>query len=232
MSDQTIPSVIPSARESRATILCIRGRRYQVGHVPLGKAARRVQGGPEVPGPWAYIYELASVIHRDPRLGTSAENEAAKAEGRWLALEIGDRIRIGEEVYRLEQDRQRRLRLELLDSRSPRGARTMREAGWSRSPTGWLHGPSGFSLARVVDVWVLLTPDGRRVGRPSVKAGTAWQTLDQAAAWAEKRLAPSVLLMEEPLEIRSGWALKLYPEDLELWTAAGFDTADLLEVSE
>lgn len=58
--------------------------------VPEGREGRREFGGPMVPGPWAAAFGLAGVI--DNYGGTGAEIAREKAEGRYFAVEPGDRL--------------------------------------------------------------------------------------------------------------------------------------------
>jgi len=58
--------------------------------VPPGDEGVKVQGGPKVPGPWAYGFPHAGVI--DNHGGSRAERERLAAEGRLVHAKIGDRF--------------------------------------------------------------------------------------------------------------------------------------------
>jgi hypothetical protein len=51
------------------------GKRFGVGAIPFGGEGRKVDGGPMVPGPWAFTYGLATVIDDRPDL-RKAERDA------------------------------------------------------------------------------------------------------------------------------------------------------------
>lgn len=78
--------------------------RYRVGGVPRGASGRQVDGGPLVPGPWAYVYELAGVI--DNHGGTGAESARMRAEGAEHDLVPGDVIRFDDREYKIALDGQ------------------------------------------------------------------------------------------------------------------------------
>jgi hypothetical protein len=78
------------------------GGRYRVGGVPRGSSGRRVDGGPLVEGPWAYVYELAGVI--DNHGGTGAESARMRAEGTEHDLVPGDVIRFDDREYKIALD--------------------------------------------------------------------------------------------------------------------------------
>lgn len=80
-----------------------RGVRLGIGYVPAGSAARQEQGGPLIPGPWAYTYPLASVI--DNEGGTGAESARGLAAGTEYVAEVGDRFTIAGAVYVLTDSR-------------------------------------------------------------------------------------------------------------------------------
>lgn len=71
-------------------VLSIRGRRYGVGGIPEGASGRKVHEGPLVPGPWAYLYELATVL--DNHGGTGAESTRMRAAGTEHVVAIGDAV--------------------------------------------------------------------------------------------------------------------------------------------
>jgi len=76
--------------------------RYRVGGVPRGASGRQVDGGPLVPGPWAYVYELAGVI--DNHGGTGAESACMRAAGTEHDLVRGDVIRFDDREYKITVD--------------------------------------------------------------------------------------------------------------------------------
>jgi hypothetical protein len=78
--------------------------RYRVGGVPRGASGRQVDGGPLVPGPWAYVYELAGVI--DNHGGTGAESARMRAAGTEHDLVPGDVIRFDDREYKIALDGQ------------------------------------------------------------------------------------------------------------------------------
>jgi hypothetical protein len=85
-------------------------RRYGIGAVPRGSEARKVTGGPMVPGPWAYVYGLSSVI--DNHGGTGAERARKLAEGTEHDIAEGDLLEIDGVTYALRIDRWGDLRLD------------------------------------------------------------------------------------------------------------------------
>ena len=85
--------------------------RYRVGGVPRGVSRRQVDGGPLVPGPWAYVYELAGVI--DNHGGTGAESALNRAAGTEHDLRSGDVIRFDEHEYKITLDARGFVRLEM-----------------------------------------------------------------------------------------------------------------------
>ena len=89
-------------------VICVKGARatssgrYRVGGVPRGVSGRQVDGGPLVPGPWAFVYELASVI--DNHGGTGAEAARMRAAGTEHDLVPGDVIRFDDREYKIAID--------------------------------------------------------------------------------------------------------------------------------
>jgi hypothetical protein len=89
-------------------VICVKGARatssgrYRVGGVPRGASGRQVDGGPLVPGPWAYVYELAGVI--DNHGGTGAESARMRASGTEHDLVPGDVIRFDDREYKIAVD--------------------------------------------------------------------------------------------------------------------------------
>jgi hypothetical protein len=68
------------------------GSRFGLGFVPEGKAARREQGGADVPGPWASAFGLAVCI--DNFGGSGAEAASREAAGLEHTVSIGDVIEV------------------------------------------------------------------------------------------------------------------------------------------
>ena len=104
----SIPMVPDPGREGRGlrtehVIHVGNYRRYGIGAVPRGASARKEQGGPMVPGPWAYVYGLSSVI--DNHGGTGAERQRKLAEGTEHDVAEGDRLEIDGMTYALRIDR-------------------------------------------------------------------------------------------------------------------------------
>jgi hypothetical protein len=71
--------------------------RWGIGAVPRGQSARQVDGGPLVPGPWAYLFQLASVI--DNYGGSGAESARERAAGLQHDAKPGDVVRIDGNEY-------------------------------------------------------------------------------------------------------------------------------------
>jgi hypothetical protein len=92
-------------------VICVAGAqasssgRYRVGGVPRGASGRKVDGGPLVPGPWAYVYELAGMI--DNHGGTGAESDRMRAAGTEHDLVPGDVIRFDDCEYKIALDARR-----------------------------------------------------------------------------------------------------------------------------
>lgn len=74
--------------------------RWSVGYVGPEGTARRVMGGPVLPGPYAYFYGLAGVI--DNYGGSGAENARAEAEGRFFTVAPGDELDFNGATFRVE----------------------------------------------------------------------------------------------------------------------------------
>ncbi len=79
--------------------------RLHIGYVsPEGKS-RRVDFGPELPGPYAYTYPATICITENPEMSTAAESRRNRdADLEWDA-EHGDLFRIDGRIYRLTDDR-------------------------------------------------------------------------------------------------------------------------------
>jgi hypothetical protein len=85
------PRHAPDLRLRTDHVLSINGRRYKMGGVPVGASGRREQGGQMVPGPWAYVFELATVMD-DSGTGTGAESVSMRAAGTEHVLSESDRV--------------------------------------------------------------------------------------------------------------------------------------------
>jgi hypothetical protein len=76
---------------------------FTLGFVPAGYAGRQHQGGPLVPGPWAYAFANSAVISDCG--GTRDELDRAAAEGRLYHAELGDRLDIDGAVFEIQSPR-------------------------------------------------------------------------------------------------------------------------------
>jgi hypothetical protein len=72
---------------------------YRVGYVPRGCEARQIDGGPVVPGPWAFTYGCVAVI--DNYGGSRAEIDGEEANGGVIRAKVGDRLVIDGVAYRI-----------------------------------------------------------------------------------------------------------------------------------
>lgn len=95
--ETNVPNIV---RATEATVIAVptpRGgsRRFKVREVPAGRSGRKVDGGPLVPGPWAYAFELCSYVAdcgssgADSQRLASEGNERAYAEGMLIAFQTG-----------------------------------------------------------------------------------------------------------------------------------------------
>jgi hypothetical protein len=76
--------------------------RVGIGYVGPAGQCRREHGGPVLPGPYAYLFPLPTVIAADG--GTSAESAQLRTDGtEWDATE-GDELLIGGQRYRIQDD--------------------------------------------------------------------------------------------------------------------------------
>lgn len=89
----------PARALDGSTLLIANGFRHRVGHIAEGCSGRKETGGPLVPGPWAYTFELCSVI--DNHGGSAAETTEARAAGTVLDISDGDLISVEGHVYRV-----------------------------------------------------------------------------------------------------------------------------------
>ncbi len=99
MNSEVIPYEGSSHRGPKATTICTGRYRFHIGHVAEGENGRQEYQGPLVPGPWAYGFELCTVI--DNHGGSARENAEAKAAGRYLDVADGDVISVAGHRYRV-----------------------------------------------------------------------------------------------------------------------------------
>jgi hypothetical protein len=90
--------------------------RFQIGYVDPTGSCRREYQGEILPGPYAYAYGLATCIASDPRMGTAAEVAANEARGLEVAVEDGDIIRLGWELFRVRYLRDQWIELDHVGS--------------------------------------------------------------------------------------------------------------------
>jgi hypothetical protein len=96
MAKTVIKTVQQEDRLTSDLILVQKGtfHRFGVGGVPKGHEARKEHGGKMVPGPWHFIYGLASVISAHPGQSTGDEMARAKAENRVIEVSDGTELKI------------------------------------------------------------------------------------------------------------------------------------------
>ena len=58
--------------------------RYKAGFVPAGESARREMGGPLVPGPWAFLFRLSTVIDNHGGSGRESDDSIAAGSEHWF----------------------------------------------------------------------------------------------------------------------------------------------------
>jgi hypothetical protein len=75
--------------------------RYGIGAVARDQVGRQVHQGPEVPGPWAYAFALATVIDSEGK-GSKFDSDQALAAGTEHDVTIGGRVQIDDVVYTIE----------------------------------------------------------------------------------------------------------------------------------
>lgn len=73
---------------------------FGIGHVPEGESGRKQSHGCLVPGPWAFVYGLATVI--DNRGGTAADIARQRREGKLVEAKLGDILIVAGHEYRIE----------------------------------------------------------------------------------------------------------------------------------
>lgn len=90
--------------------------RHGLGWIEKGDDGRRVQGGPMVPGPWAFAFGLSTSITSDPRSGTGYEAKTGREAGTEFPVRDGDLLLIDGSVYEVETFRHEEyVNLHLLD---------------------------------------------------------------------------------------------------------------------
>jgi hypothetical protein len=96
MAKAVIKTVQQEDRLTSNLILIQKGtfNRFGIGGVPKGHEGRKEHGGEMVPGPWHFIYGLASVISAHPGQGTGDEMARARAEDRVIEVADGDKLNI------------------------------------------------------------------------------------------------------------------------------------------
>ncbi len=104
-----ITDVVVSDKNDDYTILVINGRHnHAVGCIKAGDSARKVCGGPLVPGPWAYTFGLGACLTADYE---GKAEELAREAQRTIDIESGDLIRVDGNVYRVEIFRREYIKL-------------------------------------------------------------------------------------------------------------------------
>ncbi len=111
-----VPVVKPYVNTSaRGTRLLVAGSGnyagFSVCYCPKGSSARRVYKGPLVPGPFCDTFACASVM--DNHGGTGAELAREDAAGNLLNLQMGDLVRVGDEIYSIHPDNNNNIKLKL-----------------------------------------------------------------------------------------------------------------------
>ena len=94
------PNTVHLRFDARLVVKGARHHSYFLGAILPGGEARQEQGGPMVSGPWAYVGEMASVISDTG--GTRADILRCKEDGLLIEAQIGDYLRIHEDLYRIE----------------------------------------------------------------------------------------------------------------------------------
>ncbi len=92
--------------------LRLRGKtlaRYGLGCVRQGEEGRQVDGGPLVPGPWAYAYALCNVL--DNAGGSGRESADALADGTEHWIDYADQLVIDGLTYAIAPDRNDNIKL-------------------------------------------------------------------------------------------------------------------------
>ena len=81
------------------SILRINGSysRFGVGYVAEGDSGVQHDGGPQVPGPWAFAYELSTTLTNDPI--EVKEARAIDEHARTVFIATGDKVRVDGNVY-------------------------------------------------------------------------------------------------------------------------------------
>ena len=77
-------------------------RYFGVGAIPRGGEGRKVDGGPLVPGPWAFAYGLATCLMSDAYAEQKARDEADRQGA--IEVEQGSKLLIDGVWYRVDVD--------------------------------------------------------------------------------------------------------------------------------
>lgn len=87
---------------NRLIVEGMKGSGYCVGEIRKGETGRKEDGGPLVPGPWAFAFGLATVI--DNHGGTQREIDEQRADGLLVEAQLGDVVITDDgNAYRIEQ---------------------------------------------------------------------------------------------------------------------------------
>lgn len=78
-------------------------RRFGLGYIDPTGHARRVTGGPILPGPYAYAFGMGTCISADPRMGTGAETSALAARGLVFDARVGDVLCFQNSHWRIDR---------------------------------------------------------------------------------------------------------------------------------
>jgi hypothetical protein len=78
--------------ESNVVLVTPNGHRHKIGYVGPRGAARRVQGGEVLPGPYMFAYGLATCISSNPKMSTGYESQQLKEKGLEFTVDDGDVI--------------------------------------------------------------------------------------------------------------------------------------------
>lgn len=88
--------------KTKNSILRVLGyhNRFGVGYVSEGESGVQHDGGPQVPGPWAFAYELSNMLTNDPIEVKVARQQDELSRTEYVAK--GDKVRIDGNVYEVE----------------------------------------------------------------------------------------------------------------------------------
>jgi hypothetical protein len=100
--------------------------RHNVCFTDPASSSRRVDHGPQVPGPHAGAYGKSSVMAANPEQGTWGEVKRNEAAGAEIHAELGDELVIFGFVYRIDRAPNRNIALTLVDDSEGATADEMR----------------------------------------------------------------------------------------------------------